>query len=316
MKVPYTVLCILLGVALGWVPKLLHGPIPEKFDIHYLHGDTLVWAFYTARMLVGFWVGITTWPPQWWLRGPLCGIATMLPPTPENVAAARVLFEKAIALDPKFAGGYAGLALLHTFYVIATRSSTSPQKDIETALRLAQKAISLDDTMAKPFTALAAVYRLQGRYDESIAALQRAIQVEPGYALAYGLLGRYLGEAGRAEEGIEAIRLGLRMSPTEHMLRAHLGATLRLAGQFDEAIDALEHHVRANQGRTTPLLHAPLPAAYMQAGRETEARAAVQALLKNAPKYSLKDVAVIPYKNPKDLETLIDALRKAGLPEG
>ena len=79
MRIPYPVVCLLLGAVLGWVPKLLHGPIPEKFDLHELYGDTLVWAFYSARMLVGFWVGITTWPTVWWLRGPLCGVATMLP---------------------------------------------------------------------------------------------------------------------------------------------------------------------------------------------------------------------------------------------
>jgi hypothetical protein len=30
-------------------------------------------------MLVGFWVGVSTWPSQWWLRGPACGVVTMLP---------------------------------------------------------------------------------------------------------------------------------------------------------------------------------------------------------------------------------------------
>jgi hypothetical protein len=39
----------------------------------------MVWAFYSARLLVGLWVGLTTWPRQWWLRGPLCGGLAMLP---------------------------------------------------------------------------------------------------------------------------------------------------------------------------------------------------------------------------------------------
>ena len=75
----YPLLCAALGVALGWIPKLLHGPIPEKFDLHYLDGATLVWAFYSARMAIGLWVGISTWPPPWWLRGPFCGVLAMLP---------------------------------------------------------------------------------------------------------------------------------------------------------------------------------------------------------------------------------------------
>jgi hypothetical protein len=75
----YTLLCAVLGAGIGWLPKLLHGPIAYKFDVHYLYGARMVWAFYSARLLVGLWVGLTTWPRQWWLRGPLCGLLAMLP---------------------------------------------------------------------------------------------------------------------------------------------------------------------------------------------------------------------------------------------
>jgi hypothetical protein len=72
-------LCAALGVLFGELPRHLHGPIPYKFDIHYLHGKTAVWAYYSARMLVGLWVGISSWPRAFWLRGPLCGVLAMLP---------------------------------------------------------------------------------------------------------------------------------------------------------------------------------------------------------------------------------------------
>jgi len=75
----YRVWCGLLGFVLGWAPKLVHGPIPEKFDLVYIRGAIAVWAFYTARLLIGVFVGITTWPARWYLRGPLCGFLLMLP---------------------------------------------------------------------------------------------------------------------------------------------------------------------------------------------------------------------------------------------
>lgn len=78
-RIPYTLLCIALGLALGWLPKLVHGPIPEKFDVYYIHGSIVVWAFYSSRMLIGFWVGVGSWPARWYLRGPLFGFLTMLP---------------------------------------------------------------------------------------------------------------------------------------------------------------------------------------------------------------------------------------------
>jgi hypothetical protein len=80
MRLPYPLVCTLVGFLLGWIPMLLHGPIPEKFNIFYLHGSVAVWSWYTARLLVGFLVGITCWPSRWYLRGPLCGVLMMLPP--------------------------------------------------------------------------------------------------------------------------------------------------------------------------------------------------------------------------------------------
>jgi hypothetical protein len=81
VRLPYPLVCLLLGLALGWLPKLLHGPIPEKFNLHYIWGAVAVWAYYAARLTIGFWVGISAWPRAWWLRGPLCGLVALLPVT-------------------------------------------------------------------------------------------------------------------------------------------------------------------------------------------------------------------------------------------
>ena len=70
-----------MGLVLGWLPVLFHGPIPEKFYAHYMDGAISVWAYYAARLMIGFWVGITSWPTRWYLRGPLCGFLSMLPVT-------------------------------------------------------------------------------------------------------------------------------------------------------------------------------------------------------------------------------------------
>lgn len=78
-RLPYPLVCIALGLVLGWLPLLLHGPIPEKFNVLYIRGSIAVWAFYSARMLTGLLVGISNWPRAWYLRGPLCGFAALLP---------------------------------------------------------------------------------------------------------------------------------------------------------------------------------------------------------------------------------------------
>ena len=78
---PYLLVCTLIGVVVGWIPMLLHGPIPEKLNLLYIQGSVAVWGFYVARLMIGFMVGVTSWPRTWWLRGPLFGFLTLLPLT-------------------------------------------------------------------------------------------------------------------------------------------------------------------------------------------------------------------------------------------
>jgi hypothetical protein len=75
----YLVVCTALGLLIGWTPMLFHGPIHQKFDIFYLNGAVMVWGWYLARLSIGFSVGLTALPPQWYLRGPLCGALAMIP---------------------------------------------------------------------------------------------------------------------------------------------------------------------------------------------------------------------------------------------
>jgi hypothetical protein len=91
-RVPYPLVCALLGLVLGWLPYFLHGPIPWKFNVLYIQGQIAVWAYYSARLLIGFVVGISVWPRPWYLRGPLCGFVTMLPVTFVALATPRCGF--------------------------------------------------------------------------------------------------------------------------------------------------------------------------------------------------------------------------------
>ncbi len=80
-RLPYPLVCALLGGAVGWLPMFVHGPIAAKFNVLYIRGSTAVWAFYTARLLIGVLVGITVWPRPWYVRGPLCGLLALFPLT-------------------------------------------------------------------------------------------------------------------------------------------------------------------------------------------------------------------------------------------
>ena len=91
-RIPYPLLCALIGLVLGWIPWLIHGPHPAKFSVLYMDGPIAVWGFYSARMLIGTFVGLTSWPERWFLRGPLIGFLVMLPVTFISLATPRCGF--------------------------------------------------------------------------------------------------------------------------------------------------------------------------------------------------------------------------------
>ena len=244
------------------------------------------------------------------------GRAKRIPPTPGNLAAALQMFEKAIEIDPKFAGGYAGAAFVHVLYVDSTTLAASPSDHLETALRLAKQAVALDPTFGPGYGSLAEAHTRMRQYDEALAAIQKAIQAAPSDSLMRALYGRILGYAGMPEEGIKQVKLAMHMSPDSLPLLFFLGANYRAVGQFEKSIEALTEHRKRLGGRILTAPTTQLIAAYMQAGLLDEARATVEELLTVVPHFTLQLASrTHAYKDPEHMKRFLGALRQAGLPE-
>lgn len=245
------------------------------------------------------------------------GRAKRIPPTLANLAAALNLFEKAIEIDPDFAGGYAGAAYVHVLkYGNPGMPGASPSNDLETALRLAEKATKLDPTFGPGWGSLSEAYTRKGRYDDALQAIEKAMETAPNDSLMRATYGRLLGHIGRPEEGIEQVKQAMRMSPDSLPMLYFLGTNYRAAGQFDNAIKALTEHRKRLGGRIIPPPTTQLIAAYVQAGALEKARAEAQALLKIAPRFTSAVAArTHSYKSRDEMALFLGALRDAGLPE-
>ena len=93
-----------------------------------------------------------------------------------------------------------------------------------------------------------------------------------------------------------------------------LGTTYMFTGRYEEAIANFKKAL--NLAPNDMLTYATIAVAYIEAGREDEARAAVAEVIRINPKFSLLEAAkILSYKNQADNDMYIDALRKAGLPE-
>jgi adenylate cyclase len=90
------------------------------------------------------------------------------------------------------------------------------------------------------------------------------------------------------------------------------GLALRLAGRYEEAVSAFKKALQRSPDNI--LAHNYLAACYINMGREKEARAEAEEILKINPKFSVDHFAkVLNFKDQSQRDNLINALRKAGL---
>ena len=97
-----------------------------------------------------------------------------------------------------------------------------------------------------------------------------------------------------------------------------LGRSYCTAGRYPEAVRLFKQVLMRAQKGEFPLwlAHSHLAVTYSMMGQTEKAQFHLAETIRLNPAYSLELVRKINfYKNPKDLEAVFDALRKAGLPD-
>jgi TolB-like protein/Tfp pilus assembly protein PilF len=232
--------------------------------------------------------------------------------TKEANIQARQMFEKALALDSRYAEAY---AMLGWTYLVEWFYQWNPDRaqSLERARELAQKAVALEDSLPESHWLLSQVYLWKKQHDQAIAEAERLITLDPNFADGYTTLALVLITAGRPEEGIELIEKAMRLNPRYPATYPdQLGIAHRVLGRYEEAITFLKKALTLNPNLLA--VHWNLAAIYSELGREEEARAEVAEMLRLSPNFSLEFARQnSPYKDPAVTERLAAALRKAGL---
>jgi len=122
--------------------------------------------------------------------------------------------QRAIAIDPDNALAYAGIAYAQCM-MFAPGVQLVPPAEIAPAVRAAaHKALELDESLAEPHVALAAVLFWHDR--DPVGAeweLRRAIQVNPNCALAHYICGLQFADLRRSDEAIAEFQRTLQLEP-------------------------------------------------------------------------------------------------------
>ncbi|HME41596.1 MAG TPA: adenylate/guanylate cyclase domain-containing protein [Syntrophorhabdales bacterium] len=231
----------------------------------------------------------------------------------ESQARTRQLAEEAIALDPGYALPYSQLAAA-LINEVNLGVYDNPQKVLERAYRLAEKAVALDDSSGWSHIALGQVSILYKKdWDKAIAEGQRAIAVEPGSAYGYAYLAEFLTWAGRYEGAIPYYTKAFRLSPRPMpMWSVVLTSSYIAMGQYEQAVRILKGIAEKQPDQIIAHMH--LAEAYMLSGREDDARKEAAEVLRIDPNFSVeRHFSNTFFKDQAEVSHRKEALRKAGL---
>jgi tetratricopeptide (TPR) repeat protein len=231
---------------------------------------------------------------------------------------ALTLYDKAVEVDPAFAQAYAGDARTTVYVWRASFNEiiqSAPAR--KRAYEKASRALELDPELSSPYAILGIMQVVDRGYEEAIASAQRAVALGPGDAEAQAALGYVQLFAGNHDEAASAIEMALKLDPNLSPIdREIAGLVFLFQGNTGKAIETLEQ--ARDDAPDAGDFQIKLAAAYALGGRLTDAKAAIaNGLRLGAGAYSLSlfRLSYAHFRNAQDLALLIEALRRAGLPE-
>jgi adenylate cyclase len=232
----------------------------------------------------------------------------------EGDDAAQKIAKDIISLEPTYPSGYYLLAQTH-FRNVFTGASKNPRLSLKLAIENAQKAISLDESLAVAHALLGFIYTMTRQYEEGIAAADKALALNPNSADVYLWTGYVFTWIGRCEDAINILNKSIRLSPIPRIDTLFgLCIAYRDCERYEEGIAPAKKAIVREPDSL--FAHTCLAGCYASLGRNDEAKATVAEILRIEPEYSLAIMKrSLPYKNPSDFERVIGAMRKAGIPE-
>jgi TolB-like protein len=227
-------------------------------------------------------------------------------------AKVRDCLERVVKSDPDYADAWACLSRI---YLDEYRFNYNPRPNpLDRALKAARRAVDSDPTHQGAHEALANSHFFRHELDAFFAEAERAIALNPNNAVMLARLGERLHYAGD-ERGIALVKKATALDPFHPTWFHGVIADYHfLRGEYEEALTA-ERKVDLPGIFWT---HVYLAGIYAELGRETEARSAIEELLKLYPGFTTTELTRELRKWNRSDDTIrrwVAALRKAGLPD-
>lgn len=155
--------------------------------------------------------------------------------TPAALLSSLELYEKAARIDPNSAEVYAAMA---TAYGTMVATDQFPPQEMEgKAKAAAERARSLDETLAEPHAALGFMKAVSDYdWNASFAEFERAIQLDPSYAMAHHWYGYMLECRGRFDDALREVHKAQELDPLNLAEQESPAQVLYWSRKYDECI--------------------------------------------------------------------------------
>src|SRR5271170_5800059 len=238
---------------------------------------------------------------------------------PADTARARGFFERALALDPDNFDAVVGRACADAQAATGYYVDDRAERLVSVEANL-NRVLSQSPNNARAHYCMGRVEVQTKRGAQGVAECERALALNPNLASAHALIGIAKLFDGHPEETESHEREALRVSPHDteaNVWVAYIALAKLHLGAYEEALDFYRRSNELNPNYATGRFN--LAATLVELGRIDEARAEVQAGLALNPGFTIRRYrAGAQSDNPlflKRREQIIEALRKAGVPE-
>jgi adenylate cyclase len=155
--------------------------------------------------------------------------------TPDSIQKGRVLFEQAVAKDPRFALGHAGIA--DSYLLLGRIGAISPEEAAKEARSEISITLGIDENLAEGYVSRAVLLsEFDWNWLAGDADFQKALELNSNSAIAHHWHARSLAQNGRSEEALKEISAAEKLDPLSPIILSSKAKIFCFAHRYLEAI--------------------------------------------------------------------------------
>lgn len=156
--------------------------------------------------------------------------------TIDSIQSALALFKQAVARDPKFALGHAGIA--DSYIQLGKIGAIGPIEAADSAWPEVTAALAIDNQLSDGYVSRGILFTdYEWNWPAGETDYQKALKLNPNNASAHHWYARHLAQIGRSEEALREIAAAQLLDPLSPVIRVTKAKILLVAGRPNEAVD-------------------------------------------------------------------------------